>query len=164
MLDRERERLFAILGDRVPGARFLDLFSGTGAVGLEALSRGADFVLAVENGRRVIPVLKRNVAALEPGGRHRLGELSAFSLDRLEPFDVAVAAPPFPLLREKAWRGRFSDLFGRITGPWLSPGGIFVLEMPADLDPEEVAGLGPPADTRKTAASRLSFWPKPVSG
>jgi 16S rRNA (guanine(966)-N(2))-methyltransferase RsmD len=164
MLDRERERLFAILGDRIGDARFLDLFSGTGAVGLEAASRGAALVVAVENGRKVLPVLRRNVAALAPGDRHQLMEISVFSLLDPDPFDIVVAAPPFPLLRDAGWTGRFQDLFGRIVTKWLIPGGIFVLEMPAGMDPAELSGLGAAEDTRKTGASRLSFWSRPVSG
>ncbi|MEM8882796.1 MAG: RsmD family RNA methyltransferase [Planctomycetota bacterium] len=164
MLDRERERLFAILGERIEGARVLDLFSGTGAIGLEALSRGAAFCASVENGRKVLPVLRANLALVEPGDRHRLIETSVFHLTALDPFDVVIAAPPFPLLHDEAWRARFQDLFGRILEEWLEPGGIFVLEMPAELDPEQLTNLGPPADTRKTAASRLAFWSRPVSG
>lgn len=164
MLDRERERLFAILADRVPDARVLDLFSGTGAIGLEALSRGAARVVAVENGRRVLPVLRRNVAAFAPGDRHQLMEISAFSLLDPEPFDIVVAAPPFPLLRDSRWTGRFQDLFSRIVTKWLDPAGIFVLEMPAEMDPAALTGLGPAEDTRKTGASRLAFWSPPVSG
>jgi len=163
MLDRERERLFAILGERVDGACVLDLFSGTGAIGLEALSRGADRTISVENGRKVLPVLKENLATLAPGDRHRLIEISAFTLPDLGPFDIVIAAPPFPLLRDPDWRQRFQDLFGRIAENWLIPGGDFVLEMPADMDPDELAGLGPAEDTRRTAASRLAFWSRPVS-
>jgi len=164
MLDRERERLFAILGDRIEGARVLDLFAGTGAIGFEALSRGAALVVAVENGRRVLPVTRRNAAALGAGERHRIVPASAFSLPDLDPFDIVIAAPPFPLLRDESWRGRFQDLFGAVLHRWLAPGGIFVLEMPARLDAADLTGLGPAEDTRKTAASRISFWSRPVSG
>jgi 16S rRNA (guanine966-N2)-methyltransferase len=164
MLDRERERLFAILADRIEGARVLDLFAGTGAIGLEALSRGAAEVVAVENGRKVLKVIARNVEALGASDRHRLLRISAFSLPDLGAFDVAVAAPPFPLLRDPDWRARFQDLFGDLVRNRLHPGGIFVLEMPARLDPAELTGLGPAEDTRKTAASRISFWSRPVSG
>ena len=67
------------------------------------------------------------------------------------------------LLRDPDFDSRFQDLFGRIMESWLVPGGIFVLEMPAELDPAEVTSLGPAEDTRKTAASRLAFWTRPVS-
>ena len=164
MLDRERERLFAILGPSIAGARVLDLFSGTGAIGLEALSRGAARCTSMENGRRVLPVLRRNVAQFDTAERHRLIPLSAFRLDNLppgDPYDIVIAAPPFPLLRDEGWRERFHALFRSILTEVLIPGGIFVLEMPARLDPAEVTGLGPAQDRRKTAASVIAFWTRP---
>ena len=166
MLDRERERLFAILGPGIVGTRVLDLFSGTGAIGLEALSRGAALCTSMENGHRVLPVLKRNIAELDPGTRHRLIPLSAFRLDNLppaDPYDIVIAAPPFPLLRDEEWRDRFHALFAQILSKVLTPGGIFVLEMPAELDPAEVTGLGPAEDRRKTASSVIAFWTRPGS-
>ena len=161
MLDRERERLFAILRPTLEGARFLDVFSGSGAIGLEALSRGAAHCTSVENGRRVLPVLRRNLAKLEPGERHRLAPISAVRLDEFpldQRFDIAVAAPPFPMLRDETWRPRFHALFRHIASKMLVKGGIFVLEMPAGLDPAELTGLGPAADQRRTAASVIAFW------
>ncbi len=163
MLDRERERLFGILGGRVEEARVLDLFAGSGAIGLEALSRGARLCTAVENGHRVLPVLRRNVDLLGAGGRHRLLPISAFGLPKSgEPgrgaVDIAICAPPFPLLEDPAMRPRFHILFGYIARDLLAPGGVFVLEHPADLDPDQASGLGPPADTRRTASSALSLW------
>lgn len=70
--DRVREALFAILGERVAGARVLDLFAGTGALGLEALSRGADSAVFVESDPAAFAVLTRNVAALGEEGTRRL--------------------------------------------------------------------------------------------
>lgn len=166
MLDRERERLFAILGPGIAGARVLDLFSGTGAIGLEALSRGAALCTAMENGHRVLPVLRRNIAQFDTGDRHRLIPLSAFRLDNLppsDPYDIVVAAPPFPLLRDEDWRERFHALFHTIMTEVLIPSGVFVLEMPARLDPAEVTGLGPAQDRRQTAASVIAFWTRPGS-
>lgn len=171
MLDRERERLFAILGPDIAGTRFLDVFSGTGAIGLEALSRGAAHCTSIENGRRVLPVLRRNVDALSPGERHLLAPISAFRLSEFpipQRFDIAVAAPPFPLLRDEYWRERFWTLFRHIASEMLVPAGIFVLEMPDGLDPAELTGLGPAEDRRRTASSVIAFWttpvPPPVSG
>ncbi|MGB5294908.1 MAG: RsmD family RNA methyltransferase, partial [Thermoanaerobaculia bacterium] len=63
---RLREALFDIWRDRVPGARFLDLFAGSGAVGLEALSRGASFVVFVENDRDAVRRLQAVCAELAP--------------------------------------------------------------------------------------------------
>jgi 16S rRNA (guanine966-N2)-methyltransferase len=60
--DRVKESLFGILGDRVPGATFLDLYAGSGAIGIEALSRGAAACTFVEQGREALAVLRRNLA------------------------------------------------------------------------------------------------------
>lgn len=163
MLDREREKLFAILGNLIEDARVLDLFSGTGAVGFEALSRGAASVTSVENGRKVLPTTKRNRDMLAPGDRHRLVEASAFDLPAMGPYDIAIAAPPFPMLREEKWRARFHLLFGRVASEWLVPGGTFVLEMPEEMDPAELTNLGPAEDSRRTASSRIAFWSRPAS-
>jgi 16S rRNA (guanine(966)-N(2))-methyltransferase RsmD len=149
MQDRERERLFSILGDRVPGAALLDVFAGSGAVSLEALSRGARLATLVENGRKVLPVLKRNLEAMGAGTRARVVPISAFGLPRsgepgLGTVDIAVCTPPFPLLADDA------------------PGATFVLEHPVRLDPAAASGLGPPRDTRRTAGSALSLWETPA--
>ncbi len=63
--DRIREAVFSSLGARVPGARVLDLFAGTGALGLEAASRGAESVLFVENARGAVECLERNLATFQ---------------------------------------------------------------------------------------------------
>jgi len=163
MLDRERERLFGILGGRVAGAALLDVFAGSGAVSLEALSRGARLATLVENGRKVLPVLRRNLEALGATDRARLLPISAFGLPKSgEPgqgaVDFAVCTPPFPLLADEALRPRFHALFLYVARRLLTPTGLFVLEHPASLDPALAGGLGPPEDTRRTAASAVSFW------
>jgi len=163
MLDRERQKLFSILGNLIEDARVMDLFSGTGAIGFEALSRGAASCTSVENGRKVLPTLRRNRDMLAPGDRHRLVEASVFDLPSMGPFDIVIAAPPFPLLRDEQWQKRFHLLFGRVAGEWLAPGGTFVLEMPEDLNPEDLTNLGPAEDSRRTASSRIAFWSRPVS-
>ena len=104
--DALRERGFAVLRDLVVGARFLDLYAGTGAIGLEALSRGAREVVFVERHRPAARIIEANCAALEvPAPRWRLLVLPAMlALDELarrgEPFDLAWADPPFELWHE----------------------------------------------------------------
>ena len=163
MQDRERERLFGVIGERIEGAAFLDVFAGSGAVGLEALSRGARLCTSVENGRKVLPVLRANIAALGAGDLVRLLPISSFGLPKSgEPgqgaVDIAICTPPFPLLQDAAMRPRFATLFRYIASGLVAAGGLFVLEHPAPLDPAEATGLGPAEDTRPTAASALSFW------
>jgi 16S rRNA (guanine966-N2)-methyltransferase len=161
MLDRERERLFGILGGR-EGAAVLDVFAGSGAISLEALSRGARLATLVENGRHVLPVLRKNLDALGAGARARLLPISAFGLPKSgEPgqgsVDIAVLCPPFPLLEDPAMRPRFETLFRYVARSLVVAGGLLVIEHPEGLD-AAVLGLGPPRDTRRTAASALSFW------
>ena len=163
MQDRERERLFSVFGALVEDAAFLDVVAGSGAIGLEALSRGARLLTAVENGRRVLPVLSRNAETLGAGERLRLLPISAFGLPRSgEPgpgtVDLAVAAPPFPLLLDEALRPRFQDLFRYVARRIVRDGGTFVLEHPRAFDPSLACPWAPPRDTRRTAGSALSFY------
>lgn len=97
--DRVREALFSMLGAALDGARFLDLFAGSGAVGIDAWSRGARSVCWIESNRRVLAVLQRNVAALCDTGAGRVIGLDAWNaLARGMaggPFDVVFADPPY---------------------------------------------------------------------
>jgi 16S rRNA (guanine966-N2)-methyltransferase len=98
--DRVREAWMSILQHDLPGARVVDLFAGSGALGLEALSRGAVHADFVELNRRSLDALQRNIASLDAGADttvHR-GDALRF-VERLEPgaFDVAFADPPYGL-------------------------------------------------------------------
>ena len=96
--DRVREAWMSILGQRIGGAAVADLFAGSGALGLEALSRGAAHVTFVERSRRAIGVLQRNIRALDAGGVTTVvcGDALAH-LHRLDPArcDLALADPPY---------------------------------------------------------------------
>jgi 16S rRNA (guanine966-N2)-methyltransferase len=127
--DRLRETLFNILvhayGDPVSGARVLDLFAGTGALGLEALSRGAAFALLVDDAAEARALLRENIAALGLGGVTRVFRRDATKLGSahpLEPFSLAFADPPYGRgLAEKA-------LAGARAGGWLAPDALVVVE------------------------------------
>jgi 16S rRNA (guanine966-N2)-methyltransferase len=101
--DRVREALFASLAPRLPGARVLDLYAGTGALGLEAWSRGACEVVWVERDRRAFEILQRNVAELcrdERGGATYCLRMDVRRFLRRPPeglgaFDLIVADPPY---------------------------------------------------------------------
>lgn len=98
--DLLRQALFNVLGDQIQGARVLDLFAGTGAVGLEALSRGAAMATFVEADRRVVASLRANLAALNLTERARVvvGDVLP-ALTRLqaagETFDCIFLDPPY---------------------------------------------------------------------
>jgi 16S rRNA (guanine966-N2)-methyltransferase len=96
--DRVREAWMSILGPELPGARVVDLFAGTGALGLEALSRGAEAVVFVERTPQVLTLLRRNIESLGVGERTRVvrGDALRYA-DGLDghAFDLALADPPY---------------------------------------------------------------------
>jgi 16S rRNA (guanine966-N2)-methyltransferase len=135
--DRVREALFAMLGP-LEGARVLDLYAGSGALGIEALSRGARSALFIERDARALAVLRANLAALELAGEGvevRGGDaLAALRSARegADTYDLIFIDPPY----EKA-----PQLAGALTAtvpPLLAPGGRVVLESdrraPLELD------------------------------
>jgi 16S rRNA (guanine966-N2)-methyltransferase len=127
--DRLREALFNILvhayDDPVTGARVLDLFAGTGALGLEALSRGAAFALFIDDGAEARALLRENVAALGLGGVTRIFRRDACKLGPahpIEPFSLAFLDPPYGRgLAEAA-------LASARAGGWLTPAALIVVE------------------------------------
>jgi 16S rRNA (guanine966-N2)-methyltransferase len=127
--DRLRESVFNILvhayDDRIEGARVLDLFAGTGALGIEAISRGAAFTLFVDNGAEARALLRNNVEALALGGVTKVYRRDATDLGPahpLEPFSLAFLDPPYGKgLAEKA-------LASLRDGGWLMPGALAVVE------------------------------------
>jgi len=127
--DRLRESLFNILihayGDPFDGARVLDLFAGTGALGIEAISRGARFTLFVDNGTEARALLRANVEALGLGGVTKVFRRDATDLGPahpVEPFSLAFLDPPYGKgLAEKA-------LASLRDGGWLTQGAMLVVE------------------------------------
>ena len=128
--DRAREALFNVLahgidGLEIEGARVLDLFAGTGALGLEALSRGARYCLFIEQSAAARGLLRRNVEALQLTGVTRIWRRDATKLgpaSNLEAFDLMFLDPPYGKgLGELA-------LSAAHQGSWIKPGGIAVLE------------------------------------
>lgn len=98
--DRLRETLFNVLGPRVQGSRFADLYAGSGAVGIEALSRGATLCLFAERGPAALSAIQRNLAALKPSNSFRIeaGSVARALSDaekRSERFDLVFLDPPY---------------------------------------------------------------------
>ena len=100
--DRLRETLFDVLGPRIEGAVFVDAYAGTGAVGIEALSRGAARCVFLENGRRAVEAIRENLHALGIEARASVvvGK-AALSLAR-QPADIVFLDPPYELNAEYA--------------------------------------------------------------
>lgn len=150
--DRVREAIFNLLqngphGDAVAGARVLDLFAGTGALGLEAFSRGAAHVTFVEDGAAARALIRRNVERLQAMGATRLYRRDATDLgpNRGAPFGLVLLDPPY---------GR--DLGGRAlasaaAGGWLAPGALAVWE-------EAAAMPAPPGFARLDARRYGTTW------
>ncbi len=95
--DRAKESIFSSLGDRVVGARVLDLYAGSGAFGLEALSRGADSATFVERGREAVGVLRRNIAAIKLGGEVAVDDVVRFLERNTKGYDLVFVDPPYAL-------------------------------------------------------------------
>jgi 16S rRNA (guanine966-N2)-methyltransferase len=129
--DRAREGLFATvtaIRGPLPGARVLDLFAGSGAIGLEALSRGAVRVVFVESDARAAQVIRANLAAVAlPGGELVCDRVQRF-LDRGPgagaAFDLVVADPPYAASPAEV-TGMLTAL---ASGGWLAPGGLVAVE------------------------------------
>jgi 16S rRNA (guanine966-N2)-methyltransferase len=127
--DRLREALFNILihayDNPVLDARVLDLFAGTGALGIEAVSRGATFTLFVDNGAEARALLRNNVEALGLGGTTKVYRRDAANLGPahpVEPFSLVFMDPPYRMkLAEKA-------LASLRDGGWLTPDALLVVE------------------------------------
>ena len=128
-MDKVRGAIFDSLRDIIPGARVLDLFAGSGALGIEALSRGAASVVFVEKDRRAIAVIERNLAHTRLTGAVHPGDVFSY-LDRLaapEAFDLILADPPYA--RAAGERDFDRELLTSASlQRALAPGGIFVLE------------------------------------
>ena len=129
--DRVRGALFSMLAEAIPGARVLDLFAGSGAVGLEAISRGAAEAAWVESDRRHVAILKANVQAFGAAGRV-IGDdvLRWLRHAEGEPFDLAFADPPYDWAQEHGFAG-IAELLR--TRKLLRAGGILVVEQPTEL-------------------------------
>jgi 16S rRNA (guanine966-N2)-methyltransferase len=127
--DRLRESLFNILihayDNPIADARVLDLFAGTGALGIEAVSRGAKFALFVDDGAEARALMRNNVEALSLGGVTKIYRRDATRLGPahpVEPFSLVFLDPPYAKgLAEKA-------LVSLRDGSWLTPGALLVVE------------------------------------
>jgi 16S rRNA (guanine966-N2)-methyltransferase len=152
--DRVREAIFNILQngprpDPVPGARVLDLFAGTGALGLEALSRGAARATFVENGRVALGLLQQNIALCRMEDRARVIRRDAGRLgpaDRAH--DLVFLDPPYGRALGEA------ALAAALEGGWIAPGALVVWEESAPVMPPRPLVL---LDQRRYGDTTLSI-------
>lgn len=153
--DRAKESLFSILGPRLPGCRFLDLFAGTGGVGIEALSRGCGEAVFVERSPHAVANIWYNLDLTRLGANAEVVRADVFSYLRGSPsaFGIIFVAPP-------QWHGlwtRTIQLIDREPG-WLDPDGLVVVQH----DPSESTALPLASlrvsDVRTYARVRFTFF------
>ncbi|WP_422740963.1 16S rRNA (guanine(966)-N(2))-methyltransferase RsmD [Micromonospora sp. WMMD754] len=149
--DRVREALFsAVQADLdLDGARFADLYAGSGAVGLEALSRGAAHVLLVESDARAARVVRENIAALRaaPAARLVTGKVAAVLAAGPDdgPYDVVFADPPYAVPGAEIT----AMLAALVDGGWLAPDALVIVERSSRSGPVEwVEGVTPERSRR----------------
>ena len=159
--DRLRENVFNVLAHTYPEAldetRVLDLFAGSGALGLEALSRGARTCLFVEEAGAARAAIRTNVEALGLTGATKIFRRDATRLGpagTIAPFDLVFTDPPYRKgLGEQA-------LAAARDGGWLAPGALVLLEEDARTDVEAIEGLEL-VDRRKVGDSQVLFLRAP---
>jgi 16S rRNA (guanine966-N2)-methyltransferase len=158
--DRLRETLFNVLGPRVPGSRFVDLYAGSGAVGIEALSRGADFCWFAEKAPAATAAIRANLAALKIAGGIALedrgvGKLLQ-SLAAKEPrAGIVFLDPPYEAAEE--YRSTL-DFFGRHHAALLAGGAVVVAEHSSKQPLEPAYGALTRTRELKQGDAALSFY------
>lgn len=160
--DRVREALFSVLGD-ITGARVLDLFAGTGALGIEALSRGAVHATFVENARPALRALRQNLDALALDDAAT--EVLPITVERAlktapwppECFDLIFLDPPYASLRGGRFTEALAKAIDRGLMSALQPGGRVVLEHTSVERAPPVSG-GALEETRVYGDTALSFY------
>ncbi len=149
---RLREALFSIWQPRVQGCRFLDLFAGSGAVGLEAISRGAAEAVLVEASARTFQILQQSARACAPTRARPVRARLPAGLDRLpeERFGLIFADPPYAF-------EQFGELLRR-SAPRLAPGGEMAIEHSCRQPLDEPARPWTRRRQRRYGDSCLSFF------
>jgi 16S rRNA (guanine966-N2)-methyltransferase len=152
--DRVREALFSAIEAAMDlsGARVLDLYAGSGALGLEALSRGAATAVLVESDAAAAAVLRRNIAALGlPGARPRTGRVATVLAEpAAEPFDLVLADPPYAF-------DPAADLAALAAGGWVGPGSLVVVERSRRSGPPDWPAALVPGRTRRYGDTELHW-------
>jgi 16S rRNA (guanine(966)-N(2))-methyltransferase RsmD len=153
--DRVREALFNFLSARLDfdGLRVLDLYAGSGALGLEALSRGAASVLLVDSDRRAAEVITRNIAAVKlPGATVRRGPVaSVLAGGASVPVDLVFADPPYDVTADSV-----SDMVAALSRHgWVGPGTVIVIERPVGAREVDWPAGWDPWPSRRYGDTRL---------
>lgn len=152
-MDRMRESLFSILGD-LTGCSFLDLFSGSGCVAIEAASRGANPIHLVEMDKGKKSTIEKNLSFVEENNKLFMMDASRFIISSLMSYDIAYADPPFPM------SGKVELLEKIAEHHTIKPGGLFIIHYPLEEEkewPEEVMNFTL-IDERKYGRSMIRMY------
>lgn len=159
-----RESLFGSLEsiDAFAGARVLDLYAGSGALGLESLSRGASTADLVEHGRPAAAVVRRNAAIVAragdlPSARVHESSVRSFLQRAAGPFDLVFSDPPYDLSDD----AMTADLVA--LAPLLSPDALVIIERARRSAPPELAAAGLDLIREKTYGDTILWWAEPVT-
>ena len=163
--DRLRETLFNVLAPRIPGARFADLYAGSGAVGIEAISRGAEHVWFAESSPAAITAIRGNLAKLKIGGGYSIEDRSVAHLLRSlikaqRLLDIVFLDPPYEAAEE--YSGTLS-LLAREHAAVLAPDAIVVVEHQKKAALAEKYGALEQTRVLKQGDAALSFYAVPES-
>ena len=144
--DRLREALFNVLAPRIAGTVFLDAYAGTGAVGIEALSRGAARCIFLERSRRAVEAIRENLHAL--GIENRTQVVSGAALAKLagQPADIAFLDPPYEMQAE------YAAALGQVQAP------LVIVQHSIRFDPGETHGVLKRTRLLKQGDNALSFY------
>jgi 16S rRNA (guanine966-N2)-methyltransferase len=152
-MDRMRESVFAVLGD-LTGLSFLDLFSGSGIIALEAASRGASPLACVEKDPAKFPLLLRNVSIADERIECKSMPVERFLLRNKTPYSIVFCDPPFP------YRYRAELLESLSSGPSCAPGGLVLMHFPREAPlPSSLPALAL-EDEREYGRSLVRFYRK----
>ncbi len=160
--DRVRESLFGALEsmDAIAGARVLDLYAGSGALGLETLSRGAVSADLVEKGREAAAVVRRNAAVLAKAGlptaRVHQSAVRAFLQHATGPYDLVFSDPPYDIDDD----AMTADLVA--LAPLLSPDALVVIERARRSTPPDLVAAGLDLIREKTYGDTALWWAEPA--
>jgi len=153
--DRVKEAVFNILGESIIGSYVLDLFAGTGSVGIEALSRGAEQAVFVEKQPKAITTIRKNLqrARLQASARVVQADVFRFLAGEPEPFDLIYVAPP---QYEGLWKKTLLAL--EVSPDWLHPDGLIIVQIfPKELESLTLSALCP-IEQRKYGSTLLCLY------
>lgn len=158
--DRVKEAVFNILADWIVGARVLDLFAGTGSVGIEALSRGATEVTFVEKYPKAVSVIRDNLrrTRLLAGGKIVQEDVFKYLEGKPEPYDLIYIAPP---QYQGLWKATLLAL--ETNAGWLQPDGLAIVQIfPKEYQPVPLSHLRL-TDQRRYGSTLLCFYEPSLS-